>query len=1243
MENSFGLERPGNGRKMTNRRRYQRLETDLPANLSFEDQDISECRIRNFSEGGVYLHCGDSALNELLYDGYIPQPDRREAMLSIGSNQVRIAIVYKHNHGIGGSIVDPEQGEVLYDYLQSQRKTESREQASLDKSVVAPVIELLQKHLHDFLKPLLNTFFSQSKVALLEHVNDSQTNQQESELILLMAALEREQADISVAFLGQVEKTFDDLAILAGVNSTPSGSLNQELELVDKVEIDQWVVINDIARQVEAESARNLYHIETSLTYLTEHTIKGENNPFSPISLLHALKHTLERFDLEINGFYLVLSVFQRTVLKELDSLYEGVVALFKQKGIDFTSQYQSDTNQTHYTKKIVHPNVGKVLQHLSSLFDVKHHANLEEKASEVERVGKREVLESLNNLPLRFGSSVLKQLEHELSNPPSGDNKLDPMVSAAISTGEELVSALRDDPLIPSELKDLLNRMEIQIIQEVVNDPSLLENSKHPVRQLLATIESLAPYLTVGHLMNQIREMSKISQLLDAIDCHKLSSVSDVTQALENLKHTQLEKFHRNRQLAIEHCKKKQQHIVAESEVYKYISQQFLSKSISCVIERLFQFGWINLLIQTYAIEGKESTAWKAYSRVLEILEKLFPTTSTNHDMSESRIRDLISLIRKGFRDYPVYPEDSRAFAVELQTALLRGGEAARHFYTQRVLANEGYLAQFFSDKNIKIDDRVVSEVDQVSLNRVKSLKLDTWMVADSDKRMIFLAWKNSDSSRFLFVDGNGMKTLDVTDIELAKSVISGDYTVVQDRVQPIVDRAIDRILLTSFNQIKDESSFDLLTGLLNRRGFERQLHALSVGEETTEKHVLVLLDLDKFHVVNDLCGLEGGDQLLQTVSSILSSYLTEGSLAARIGDDEFALLIKNADLDAGYQNAESLRRAIKEYNFSWNDRLIPVSASFGVVLIDVRQQANTSELLQAAKSACHMAKEAGRNCTRLFSASDTAYQKHMQIIQTIPTIQEALTNDRMVLYAQPIVPLKEGAGLTTHYEILLRILDDRGRPQAPQSFIKIAEQYDLMRAVDRWVIDHFFEAIMPFEDGVLGEVGFSVNLSTKSVVDREFERYLKQCIIDSPVAAEQIGFEVTETALARDIEETVAFMNEVRSMGCSCYLDDFGSGFASFSYLKDFPVNFVKIDGIFVREMIQNTSDLAMVISIMELAHFMDKMVIAEHVSDASIGKALREMGVDYAQGYHFGRPRPFSDVLQEIVGVGQQLSSA
>jgi diguanylate cyclase (GGDEF)-like protein len=1229
---------------MNNRRRHQRLEIDHPATLTFQGKYFEDCRIRNFSESGIYLSCADDKPPGLPPIGYIDESDRQEAILNVASNRVRIAVVYQHDHGLGGNIIDTEEGEALYTYLQAQQKERKSEQTGFDKSAVAHVLTELQHQLHDFLKPLLAPFFAQSRKALLACANEPQYSHQQAAMILLMTTLEREEADLSARFLEQVEKGFENLAGMAGIRAAASTAVNRELELVEKVEIDHWVVINDIARETEAELARNLYHIETSLTYLTEHTIKDENNPLSPISLLNALKYALDRFDLEISSFHLVLSIFQDSILKGLDRLYQAVLGSLKQRGIDFTSQDQVSVGRNQPGKKIVRPNVDKVLQHLSNLLDVKRHASQDDTAPAGGGIGKTQVIKSLNDLPLRFGSSVLKQLEYELAAQPPGNQKIDPLISAAISTGEELVAALRDDPLVPAELKDLLNRMEIQIIQEVVSDPSLLENSKHPVRQLLATIESLIPYFTVGNQITQIRDLAKISQLLDAIDSNKLSSVSDVIRALEALKHIQLEKFHRNRQIAIDRCEQDEQLIAAEHAVLHFIQNQLLGKSVSNALVRLFQFGWLNLLIQTYSVEGAESTAWKAYSRVIEILGKLFPSRATPHEMSENRIRDLISLIRKGFRDYPVHPEESRSFAIELQTALIRGGKAALPFIEQRVEVDEQWLGEYFSDRVLTTDSVAAAQGDPVSTAIVKSLNIDSWMVADAGTRMLYLAWKNSDSSRFLFVDGDGLKALDVSDIELASLVAEGECSQLEDRVQPIVDRAIDRILLNSYNQIKDDSSIDELTGLFNRRSFERHLHELlAETEDGNTRHVLTLLDLDKFNVVNDLCGFDGGDQLLQTVSSILSSYLTKDGILARIGDDEFALLTRNTDLDKGFQTAESLRRAIEEYRFSWNDRLIPVSASIGVVQVDTREHANSGELMQAAKSASYMAKESGRNCTRIYSASDSAYQRHMRTIQTIPTIQQALANDRMVLFAQPIVPLKQDTGLKPHYEILLRILDDKGELQTPQRFIRIAEQYDLMRAVDRWVVDHFFEAIKPYDKKQLGEVSFSINLSTKSIADTEFKSHLKKRIEESTVPAQQLGFEVTETALARDIKETVTFMNEVRAMGCSCYLDDFGSGFASFSYLKDFPVNYVKIDGIFVREMIQNTADLAMVISIMELAHFMDKVVIAEHVSDASIGKALLEMGVDFAQGHHFGRPRDFADVLQEIVADRSRLSHA
>jgi EAL domain-containing protein (putative c-di-GMP-specific phosphodiesterase class I) len=280
-------------------------------------------------------------------------------------------------------------------------------------------------------------------------------------------------------------------------------------------------------------------------------------------------------------------------------------------------------------------------------------------------------------------------------------------------------------------------------------------------------------------------------------------------------------------------------------------------------------------------------------------------------------------------------------------------------------------------------------------------------------------------------------------------------------------------------------------------------------------------------------------------------------------------------------------------------------------------------------------MAKQGGGNCTRIYLESDSAYQDRQQLVQSLPAIKEALAKGRLELFVQPIVPMRAGEGLSQHNEILLRVRNQAGELESPQDFIRAAELYDLMRAVDRRVVEEFFRLLEPLAGRLPEGVSFSINLSGKSTGDGEFKRFLIERIGASPLQTDHVGFEITETALVGDISDTAAFIQQVRDLGCSFSLDDFGSGYASFSYLKDFPVDFVKIDGIFVREILNKPADYAMINSITEIAHFMDKRVIAEFVSDEDICEVLRSIGVDYGQGYHFGKPRPLKELLAEITG--------
>jgi EAL domain-containing protein (putative c-di-GMP-specific phosphodiesterase class I) len=238
------------------------------------------------------------------------------------------------------------------------------------------------------------------------------------------------------------------------------------------------------------------------------------------------------------------------------------------------------------------------------------------------------------------------------------------------------------------------------------------------------------------------------------------------------------------------------------------------------------------------------------------------------------------------------------------------------------------------------------------------------------------------------------------------------------------------------------------------------------------------------------------------------------------------------------------------------------------------------------------------------------------------------------MELFVQPIVHLQTNPPISHHHEILLRVRNESGNLESPQAFIEAAETYDLMRDVDRWVVDAFFKQLEPFAEQLPSGQSFSINLSGKSLGDMDFKRLLIERIKGTSLNTRHFGFEITETALVGDISDTAATINEIRELGCAFSLDDFGSGYASFSYLKDFPVDYVKIDGIFVREILNKPADYAMISSITEIAHFMEKKVIAEFVSDETTAMALKHMGVDFGQGYHFGKPIPLEEALKEII---------
>jgi diguanylate cyclase (GGDEF)-like protein/PAS domain S-box-containing protein len=428
-------------------------------------------------------------------------------------------------------------------------------------------------------------------------------------------------------------------------------------------------------------------------------------------------------------------------------------------------------------------------------------------------------------------------------------------------------------------------------------------------------------------------------------------------------------------------------------------------------------------------------------------------------------------------------------------------------------------------------------------------------------------------------------------------------------------------------------QASHDALTDLPNRRLFEERLgQALGRLAEGPAGHVLMFLDLDQFKLVNDTCGHAAGDSLLQQVSATLAGELRPGDLLARLGGDEFAVLMEDCGPGSAAEVAERLRCAVEGLHFVWNGRSFKTTVSIGLVHA-LEEGVTLEEALRAADVACYMAKEKGRNRVQIRETADTELLERLNEMRWVQRIRDALEEDRFCLYAQQIVPLQAGGADGTHVELLVRLRDEKGQLVAPQRFIPAAERYGLMPLIDRWVVERAFATLAGLCRQAAPVGICAINLSGSSFGDAGFVDFVHGRLAVHGIAPQSICFEITETSAIADLSAAASFIAALRGLGCRFALDDFGSGMSSFSYLKHLPVDYLKIDGGFVKDMLTNRSDRAMVEMIHHVAQVMGKATIAEFVESSEIADALRDIGIGYAQGFAVARPVPFDGGFHPI----------
>jgi len=1218
---------------------------------------VSQCRIENYSEGGLFLQMDAAALGKLkiistLLEEQVVHGLVRLVHQETGAElpfEIPVQIVFAGNQGYGVAFMNPAKEVLSYFEMQHKRLTSTKVTPVSTPTPLPEKTRLLLSEIERSLVQHVSERFPDFVSKVIEELllrSEQVSLQEKPNYIYACAAIERSKASLQKSLLEHLSVNLDQ-PLRAG---READSTEERLELVDQDEFDEWAAITSIARYLEGDFSSILHTLSQCFAYVLKVPVNSDSNPLSPYSLLWAFKKSTDPLNLHHEVHDIVFKVFGERVLSDMQELYSQAYDGFDKSGViakvgemlkklaSRQASSKSDSAEEKGSNGRRRPTT--LINKLSSLFGRGADAKTKTTGESLPTPSNQAIAQALDNLPSGDNRKLLERIERSLGQQAGGRGPL--ALSSEdreiVSATEQLIGAAQQDPRHGEVMQSLLNQIQVPLTKQALDNPASLNDAEGVPRQLLENIDQLALLTPATGGSTQIqRANAELNTILASLEsAGGNADLGQVSEQISELLEKRKGDFSANIQQVQEGCLSEARSKEHLAKVRGFLSET-LGDSVSGLVDELLRMGWAGLLAETTAQGDAATKALKAYQNIVTVLHKAYQPTNRSVTLEETKRDRLNRILQRGFEAYPVHLHESYSLIDKIGKSLGGDEDLFVQCNKPRIEVTETYLDDLLPGSTVKQLPPEKAEGSSEWLAQVAKLQQGDWItnqLKQGQVRLLNLVWIAPDHGRFVFVDGSGMKVLDCGEVELAEELRSGQCSVIEDGGLPMVERAVDCVLRQTFERLRDDSDVDAVTGLQNRRAYDRALaRLLNQSKRESSEHVLICIDVDNFSLVNDLLGYEGADGLLGSVANVCKSFIPKAGLLFRTGDSEFRVLIGNSRTDEGFRVAESVRKSVEHLRFEWVGKVASVTVSVGLTEITAASGAQDS-ITQAAGLACQQAKQEGRNCSRRYQSDGEIFAHRKRMAQTVPMIESALENNRLELHAQLISPIFFGEGHEEHHEILLRRLDDDGAPCSPFEIIEAAERYDRMRAVDRWVVQRFFKwadsAAQKHDLSTLG--GFSINLSGQSMTDDSFHEFILRQVKSSVIPLEHISFEITETAMVKQVDQAKKLILQLKELGCTFFLDDFGSGYANYSYLKDFPIDVVKVDGIFVKNIHEDDTSYAMVKSITEVAHHLGKLVVAEFVENELILSALRRLEVDFAQGYCLGRPAPLDDLIQQ-----------
>ncbi len=802
----------------------------------------------------------------------------------------------------------------------------------------------------------------------------------------------------------------------------------------------------------------------------------------------------------------------------------------------------------------------------------------------------------------------------------------------------DNLFGTIKSQLDVSTELKPTLGNLQIPLAKLALMEPRFFLDRQHAAREVVDKLSQLASAANFPNRALEGRVGEIVEQIVQEYDDD--SGVFDKALGKIDKLVDQQERAHTRNVERVVHTQEGQEKLTqSRRAVEDVVSNYIMPPEAPKVLKDLVENGWRDLLVLTHVKEGPESPNWQEQIRTLDLVSNWLTEQQSGVVDSDTQMQrgleaePLIDMIRQQISS--ALPANVAHDAVLDE---LRDTIAGSHAVVTTSVPKAPPVVTA-EQRRARIE-----ELPRLRrwVRRVEEIETGSWLNyrdKEGKKRRMQLAWVSPDKERYIFVNDRGQKNAEMTNVQLARHLSRGAKPPSSADQMSVVDESMYGTLEHVQKTLSFERNHDELTKLINRDTFVEQMRrTLRHAQRKSSQHAVLYINIDQFSLVNEVYDKVNGDLVLLEFAKLLSQLHGKKTSSARIGDDEFGILLVDRTMDKANEFAEKVRTDIEASSIEIENEKVSFTVSIGVAPL-TEVSAGVEEVLSAARGAMQIAKDKGRNRVVEYTEDQAQLLQHKsELKQSRLDLEEALATDRFVLRAQPIVQstVEDGEEVSAHYELLLGLSNQDGTLGSPEEFIVSAERYGFMSMVDRWVIKEAFGWISSLMDAQKIVPSLAINLSGTSVTDDAFMDYLLEQISEFGVGTSKLCFEITETGTISNLVKAADFVRTFRNIGCKFSIDDFGTGLASHNYLRELPVDYVKIDGTFITNIHRNRNDFAMARSINDLAHFLGQQTIAESVENEDVIEQLRIIGVDYLQGWGVGRPKLLAEVAAELSSI-------